>query len=135
MADGKVTIEAKLDKSKFDSGLKGMEGGLGKFGSVAKGAFKAVAIAGVVAFGAVATSAVKAYAEYEQAVGGVETLFKNSSGVVMKYANEAYKAAGMSANQYMSTVTSFSASLLQSLGGDTQKAAEVGNQAVVDMAD
>lgn len=75
------------------------------------------------------------YAEYEQLVGGVETLFKTSSDVVQEYANNAYKTAGMSANEYMETVTSFSASLLQSLGGDTEAAAKYADQAITDMAD
>lgn len=75
------------------------------------------------------------FAEYEQLVGGVETLFKDSAAVVQTYANYAYKTAGLSANEYMSTVTSFSASLLQSLGGDTKAAAEYANQALVDMSD
>ena len=75
------------------------------------------------------------YANYEQLVGGVETLFKDNAGVVEEYASNAYKTAGLSANDYMETVTSFSASLLQSLNGDTKKAAEVSNRAVVDMAD
>ena len=79
--------------------------------------------------------AVSSYAEYEQLVGGVETLFKDSAPIVQKYANEAYKTAGMSANEYMETVTGFSASLLQSLDGDTAKVAEVSNMAVTDMAD
>ena len=79
--------------------------------------------------------AIKNYADYEQLVGGVETLFKDSSNVVETYANNAYKTAGLSANQYMETVTSFSASLLQSLDGDTAKVAEVSNMAVTDMAD
>jgi phage-related protein len=75
------------------------------------------------------------FAEYEQLVGGVETLFKDSAAVVKTYANNAYKTAGLSANEYMSTVTSFSASLLQSLEGDTKVAAEYANQALVDMSD
>ena len=84
---------------------------------------------------AITKSAVSAYADYEQLTGGVETLFKESQDKVMEYANNAYKTAGLSANQYMETVTSFSASLLQSLGGDTEKAAEVADKAIVDMAD
>ena len=68
-------------------------------------------------------------------VGGVETLFKDSSDVVMEYADNAYMTAGLTANEYMSTITSFSASLLQSLGGDTKKVAEVSDMAVTDMAD
>ena len=83
----------------------------------------------------VGKSAIESYAEYEQLVGGVETLFKNSSNVVQNYANNAYKTAGLSANEYMSTVTSFSASLLQSLNGDTAKSAEVADMAITDMAD
>lgn len=79
--------------------------------------------------------AIESYAEYEQLIGGVETLFKDSSGVVEEYANNAYKTAGLSANEYMSTVTSFSASLLQSLNGDTKKSAEVADMAITDMSD
>lgn len=79
--------------------------------------------------------ALDSYADYEQLVGGVETLFKTSADVVKGYADEAYKTAGMSANEYMETVTSFSASLLQGLGGDTAKAAQVANKAIVDMSD
>lgn len=78
---------------------------------------------------------ISAYADYEQLVGGVETLFKDSSGKVMEYANNAYKTAGLSANEYMETVTGFSASLISSLGGDTEKAAEYANMAITDMSD
>ena len=99
-----------------------------KIGTAAVGA----AAAGITAL---TTEAVKNYAEYEQLVGGVDTLFKKSSKKVQKYAADAYKSSGMSANEYMSTVTSFSASLLQSLGGDTDKAAEYANQALTDMSD
>lgn len=92
----------------------------------------AAAATGVVAL---TKAAIEGYAEYEQLIGGVETLFKDSAGVVEDYANNAYKSAGLSANAYMETITGFSASLLQSLGGDTAKAAEYGNQAVIDMSD
>lgn len=78
---------------------------------------------------------VTAFADYEQLVGGVETLFKKSSDAVVKNAEVAYKTAGLSANKYMETATSFSASLLQGLGGDTKKAAEVADQAIIDMSD
>ena len=81
------------------------------------------------------TQAIESFAEYEQLIGGVETLFKESAGVVENYANNAYKTAGLSANEYMSTVTSFTASLLQSLNGDTAKSAEVADMAITDMAD
>lgn len=83
----------------------------------------------------VGKQAIEAYSQNEQLVGGVQTLFKDSAGVVQDYANNAYKAAGMSANEYMDTVTSFTASLIQSLGGDTKAAAELGNTAVQDMSD
>lgn len=75
------------------------------------------------------------FAEQEQLIGGVDTLFKESSAQVQQYANDAYKTAGLSANQYMETVTSFSASLLQSLGGDTAAAAQKADQAITDMSD
>lgn len=78
---------------------------------------------------------VKAFAEYEQLVGGVETLFKDSSAKVQSYADDAYKTAGLSANDYMSQVTSFSATLLQGLDGDTGKASEYANKAIIDMSD
>lgn len=83
----------------------------------------------------VGKEAVASYAQYEQLVGGVETLFKESAPIIQKYAENAYKTAGMSANTYMETVTGFSASLLQGLGGDTEKAAEIANVAITDMAD
>lgn len=91
--------------------------------------------AGATAIGALGTKAVSAYADYEQLVGGVETLFKDSQDQVMDYANNAYKTAGLSANEYMETVTSFSASLLQSLDGDTSAAADKANLAITDMSD
>lgn len=96
-----------------------------------------VAVAGVAGAAAVGLSkkVIGAYAEYEQLVGGVDTLFKETSGKVQGFADNAYKTAGMSANTYMETVTGFSASLLQSLKGDTDKAADVANQAVTDMSD
>ena len=138
MADGTITIDTRVDNS-------GIESGTSKLGSIAsKGLGVATKAAKVMAVGiAAATGAVVAltkasieqYAQYEQLTGGVETLFKDSSDKVMQYANNAYKTAGMSANEYMSTITGFSASLLQGLGGDTAKAADIGNQAVTDMAD
>ena len=83
----------------------------------------------------VGKQAIESYADYEQLVGGVETLFGESAGIVQEYANNAYKTAGLSANEYMETVTSFSASLISSLGGDTKKASEYGNRAITDMSD
>ncbi|MDO4868629.1 MAG: hypothetical protein Q4A23_03185 [bacterium] len=102
--------------------------------SIGDFAVKGAAVAGA-AIGALGVAAVGAYSSYEQLTGGVETLFKSSSNTVMNYANQAYKTAGMSANKYMETVTSFSASLLQGLGGDTEKAAKYADKAVVAMSD
>lgn len=107
-------------------------------GSIGKTVGKGLAIAGAAAATATVAlvkGAVESYASYEQLIGGVETLFKDSAGVVEQYANNAYKTAGMSANQYMETVTSFSASLLQSLGGDTEAASKKADLAITDMAD
>lgn len=118
------------------------ESKLGKFFSgIGKGAAvaaKAVGVGMVAAGTAVVglvTKSTQAYAEYEQLVGGVDTLFKESSAKVQEYAKMAYETAGMSANEYMNTVTSFSASLLQSLGGDTEKAADKADVAIRDMSD
>lgn len=102
--------------------------------AASKVAMAAVA-AGAGAVVALTKSAVQAYGEYEQLIGGVETLFKNSAGTVLEYANNAYKTAGLSANEYMETVTSFSASLLQSLSGDTEEAAKIADLAITDMSD
>ena len=110
----------------------------GKLGTGLKTAAKiGTAAVGAAATGitALTTAAVNNYAEYEQLVGGVDTLFKSSSQKVQEYVANAYKTAGVSANEYMSTVTSFSASLLQGLNGDTEKAAEYANRALTDMAD
>ena len=114
---------------------KAIHNGLGK---VAETSLKLVSTAAKTAAAGVAAltgAGVKVYSEYEQLVGGVDTLFKDSSAKVQQYASEAYKTAGLSANEYMAQVTSFSASLLQSLDGDTSKAADAANQAVIDMAD
>ena len=84
---------------------------------------------------ALGVASIKSYADYEQLVGGVETLFKESADDIKKYAQNAYKTAGLSANDYMETVTSFSASLIQSLEGDTQKATKYADMAITDMSD
>lgn len=91
------------------------------------------AVAGAVT--AVGGAALNAYADYEQLSGGVETLFGSSASTLKGYADEAYRTAGMSANQYMTQATSFAASLVQSVGGDTAKAAEYANMAMIDMSD
>ena len=113
-----------------------------QFGSALKSglavAAKAAAAATAAAAGAVIVltkSAVENYGKYEQLVGGVETLFKDSAGTVEEYAKNAYQTAGLSANEYMETVTSFSASLLQSMGNDTEAAAKKADRAITDMSD
>ena len=121
-----------------NNGSSGISGALGKIGSVAGGIAKGVAAGIGVASTAViglGKQAVDAYGNYEQLVGGVETLFKENASTVIKNASNAYKTAGMSANAYMETVTSFSASLLQSVGGDTVKASQMADMAITDMAD
>lgn len=112
------------------------------FGSTIKKGFALAAKAGIATIsaasagiGAIVKSSASAYADYEQNIGGVETLFKDNADTIVKYASEAYKTAGISANDYMQNVTSFSASLLQGLGGDTAQAAEIANEAMVDMSD
>lgn len=109
-----------------------------KFGSVLKGigaAMGAVAVAAGAAAVSLGKEVIEAYADYEQLVGGVDTLFKESSQELQTYAANAYKTAGLSANDYMETVTSFSASLIQSLGGDTEAAVKYADMAITDMSD
>lgn len=129
--DGSIILTTKIDESGLNKGFSSIKSGVAKFGK----AFAVVGAAGAAAFVGVTKAAVDSYAEYEQLVGGVETLFKDSSKTLIGYADRAYQTAGLSANEYMSTVTSFSASLLQSLGGDTEKAANYADQAIIDMAD
>lgn len=139
ISDGKIIIDTEIDNSGLEKGIKNFDGKLGSIASSAVKTFAKVSAAmttvAVGAIGVLTKLSVEQYAEYEQLVGGVETLFKDSSNKVMEYANNAYKSAGLSANEYMDTITSFSASLLQGLGGDTAKAAEIGNKAVIDMSD
>lgn len=126
-------LEDTTDKAK-SAGNK-IAGALGKVGAVVGKATLAAVGAAATGVATLTKAAVESYAEYEQLVGGVETLFKDSAGTVMQYADNAYKTAGLSANEYMDTVTSFSASLLQGLSGDTEAAAEIANLAITDMAD
>ena len=145
-----------LDSSEYEKGLKdakssasGLTGLFGKVGSAAstvgKGIFTVVTnvaavsvaatSAGEAAVSALTTLAVNSYAAYEQLVGGVETLYKDSAAKVQQYAADAYKTSGMTANEYMTTATSYADALVSSLGGDTERAAELSNMAVSDMAD
>lgn len=108
--------------------------GAQKVADATKGISRA-AQAGLVAAAGAAVKIVDSYADYEQLIGGVETLFKSSSKKLVKYAKSAYKTAGLSANDYMETATGFAASLVSSLGGDTEKAVELVDVAITDMAD
>lgn len=129
---------AEQNVDSLGNAVESSGGKFDKFGSVVKGV-----IVGVASFAAAAGAAaiklgkevIGAYADYEQLVGGVDTLFKESSATLQAYAANAYKTAGMSANEYMETVTGFSASLIQSLGGDTEKAVKYADMAMTDMSD
>ncbi len=127
-------MNGEADKAGKSAGGK-LASGIGSAlagGAAVIGAGVSAAAAGV---SALSKSALSAYADYEQLTGGVETLFGDSADVILKYADEAYRTAGISANKYMETVTSFSASLLQSLDGDTAQAAEYAQTAITDMSD
>lgn len=130
---GSATDEAGKDTSRLSDIIKGnllsdaIKNGL----SILADTIKSIGSS----FIEVGKQALNSYGDYEQLVGGVDTLFKENSNLVQEYANNAYKTAGLSANNYMETITSFSASLLQSLNGDTKKSAEVADMAITDMAD
>lgn len=135
---GDEAEEAGKDAKKSGDDVEEASGKFEKFGDIAKTAGK-LAGAALAAIGtgvvALTKSAVQSYAEYEQLVGGVDTLFKDASGQLQEYAANAYKTAGMSANDYMQNVTSFSASLISSLDGDTKKAADAADRTMTAIAD
>ena len=151
MATNVFELYAKIgaDTKDFDKGLKdskdkfsgfadGLKSAAGKVGDILAGIGKAAAVgigAASTALVGLTKQSLDAVANYEQLVGGVDKIFGESSKKVQEYANQAFSTAGLSANEYMETVTSFSASLLQSLGGDTEKAADTANRAIIDMAD
>lgn len=128
---GSLTYNTEIDKKGFEKGVSSLENVANK---TMKGVLTAIGAVTTAIVG-IGTASVKSYADLEQNIGGVETLFKSSANKVIENAEKAYKTAGMSANNYMETVTGFSASLLQSLSGDTEKAAEVADMALIDMAD
>lgn len=155
MSDAMKKAYAEIDKSQYETAeesersskkfIGNWSNASEKLGKIASGVGKGLATvakvgaaavsAGVAGVTALTKMGVEGYAQYEQLVGGVETLFKSSQDTVMRYAENAYKTSGMSANAYMETVTSFSASLIQSLDGDTAKAAKVADMAITDMSD
>lgn len=128
-ADGHLNFDTKIDESGFNQGIS-------KLGNIVKGGAAFLGIKklsdGMVNLG---KAALESVASIEQNLGGVETLFGTSAGAVIANAENAYKTAGLSANAYMETVTGFSASLLQSLGNDTEAAVSYADQAIVDMSD
>lgn len=137
-----LAAKITLDTGDFESKIKGAVGNVQELaGAIGNGLANAAKIgmaavtSAMAGIGALTKSAVDGFAEYEQLVGGVETLFKDSAQTIQKYAANAYNTAGLSANDYMNTVTSFSASLIQSLGGNTAEAAEIADMAITDMAD
>ena len=129
-ADGSLLFDTELDTSGLKTGLSGI-------GGVAKTALAGVAgltAAGIAGFSALTKASVEGVASLEQNIGGVETLFGEAADTVLANAEKAYQTAGLSANEYMSTVTSFAASLKQSCETE-EEAAEVANMAVTDMSD
>lgn len=137
-----ATYKFKGDNSDLKSTINENESMLSSMSSKVGSAFATVGkvvAAGIsvasAAIGTVATQAVNAFSDYEQLTGGVETLFKDSSDILMGYADKAFQTAGLSANAYMETATGFAARLLQGLGGDTAEAAKYADLAITDMAD
>lgn len=143
---GEATIRLGFDgkslKASVDKETPQINGALSKIGGAARITGKTIALGLTTGFqvtkgviGGVAGAAIKSYGEFEQLAGGIDTLYGKSADVMMKNAQNAYKTAGMSANEYMETATSFAGSLVQSLGGDTAKAAKYADRAIQDMSD
>lgn len=137
-----LVAKISLDSSEYDKGLdnasdkaNGMGSKIKKGVGVASKAVVAGVGAAATAVGGLVTSATKGYGQYEQLAGGIATLYKDSSSEMLAYADNAYKTAGLSANEYMQTAIDSSAAMINSLGGDTQKAAEMTDMAITDMAD
>lgn len=147
--DGTLKFDTSIDQTGFQSGLSGLgdlaKAGLSGLGDIAKAGVSAVTGAVTALTGATAAAtgavtalgkqAVESYADFEQLAGGVETLFGDSAQIVMNNAAKAFETAGMSANQYMETATASAAAMVNSLSGDTKRAAELTDMAVVDMSD
>ena len=137
-----LSARITLDSSDYEKNLEDSKKKTSGLGDYLKGAMKTAAQVGtaamVAASGAViglVKSATDSYKDYEQLVGGVETLYKDSAKQIFQYADDAYKTAGLSANEYMELSTSFAASLINSLNGDTGRAVELANTAITDMSD
>jgi phage-related protein len=136
---GDATLHFKGDTKDLEEKTKGVsssvKSALSGLGKTVGGVFATAFTTASAMVTTMTKKAIQSYADLEQNIGGVETLFKQSADRVIKNSQRAYKTAGLSANQYMETVTSFSASLLQSLEGDTEKAVEYSDRAIIDMSD
>jgi hypothetical protein len=137
--DGDLIFNTRLDTAGLKSGLQGAGGEILKMSTQAAAKIGEISLAAAgaatAAIAALSKSAIECYGDYEQLIGGVETLFKDSADVIKGYSEEAFRTVGMSANEYMETVTGFSASLISSMGNDTEAAAEKANTALSDMSD
>ena len=132
----------KLDTGDYKKALENCSSGMAAFSEKMKAGFGAISKAGAAAMGAASTAisatlkqSIDAYGDYEQYIGGIEKLFGDSASTVISNANEAFKTAGLSANEYMETTINFSGALLKSVGNDTAKAAELVQTAITDMSD
>lgn len=141
-SDGTIMLSVQVDEQTLKKALKGVENSgkkinstFSKIGTTISKGFTLAATSVTAAIVGITKQSVSAYAEYEQLVGGVETLFKGASDKVKAYAEDAFYTAGVSANEYMQQVTSFSASLISSCAGDTDKAADIANMALIDISD
>ena len=139
MNDGALIFNTRLDTAGLKSGLQGAGGEILKMSTQAAAKIGEISLAAAgaatAAIAALSKSAIECYGDYEQLIGGVETLFKDSADVIKGYSEEAFRTVGMSANEYMETVTGFAASLISSMGNDTEAAAEKANTALSDMSD
>jgi hypothetical protein len=137
--DGALIFNTRLDTAGLKSGLQGAGGEILKMSTQAAAKIGEISLAAAgaatAAIAALSKSAIECYGDYEQLIGGVETLFKDSADVIKGYSEEAFRTVGMSANEYMETVTGFAASLISSMGNDTEAAAEKANTALSDMSD
>lgn len=139
MNDGDLIFNTRIDTAGLKSGLQGAGGEILKMSTQAAAKIGEISLAAAgaatAAIAALSKSAIECYGDYEQLIGGVETLFKDSADVIKGYSEEAFRTVGMSANEYMETVTGFAASLISSMGNDTEAAAEKANTALSDMSD
>lgn len=139
MNDGDLIFNTQLDTAGLKSGLQGAGSEILKMSAQAAAKIGEISLAAAgaatAAIAALSKSAIECYGDYEQLIGGVETLFKDSADVIKGYSEEAFRTVGMSANEYMETVTGFAASLISSMGNDTEAAAEKANTALSDMSD